>query len=29
VLSDRENRENRKKLGNFVDREKTGKSQGI
>jgi len=29
VLSDRENRENRKKSGNLVDREKSGKSQGI
>jgi len=29
VLSDRENRENREKSGNLVDREKSGKSQGI
>jgi len=29
VLSDRENRENRENSGNLVDREKSGKSQGI
>jgi len=29
VLSDRENRENRENPGNLVDREKSGKSQGI